>query len=326
MARRHAAAMVHRWSPYLPPGPFVPPVRVDRAGRTGPTPGQARGPHWVRTSAGLYVPAGTDRTRPEQRIAEAFAAAPSGAAVTGWGALRMHGAAFLDGVGRRGDPIPVQLRVPPATHPAAPAGAVYVRTPPNACGRIRGVTCTDAVTAVFDAARLCRDVRAAVVVIDMAAAARLVPVAEIKDLVASRTWRGVPGVPLVREALRLVVDRSASPPESRLRLVWLLDAGLPSPLVNVPVYDRRGHLIGIPDLLDLVAGLCVEYDGDDHRDPVRHSDDVDREARLRAVGLEVTRVTGRDLARTSELVLRLSTARQRARFLPDSERAWVIGR
>lgn len=133
-------------------------------------------------------------------------------------------------------------------------------------------------------------------------------------------------MPVVRAALELASDRSASPPETRLRLVWELDAGLPPPLVNVPVYSRTGQLLGIPDLLDPVAGLVVEYDGDDHRDPHRHSEDVDREARFRGVGLEVTRVTGRDLRRTPELVHRLHTARKRARFDPEDSRAWVIGR
>ena len=160
----------------------------------------------------------------------------------------------------------------------------------------------------------------------MALAARILDLTTLQDLVRSRSWRGTRGACQVRAALALASPRSASPPETRLRLVWVLDAGLPPPLVNVAVYDRRGHLLGIPDLLDPVAGLAVEYDGDDHRDPARHSDDVDREARFRSVRLEVTRVTGRDLRRTPELVQRLHTARKRALFLPDTSRPWVLGR
>jgi hypothetical protein len=190
---------------------------------------------------------------------------------------------------------------------------------------IRGLRCMAAVPSVFDAMRLHPDVRGAVVDADMAAAARLLAIKDLQAYVDARpTWRGTPGVPVVRAALKLAHDRSASPPETRLRLVWVLDAGLPPPLVNVPVYDRSGHLLGIPDLLDPVAGLVVEYDGDDHRDPARHSDDVDREARFRGVRLEVTRVTGRDLRRTPELVHRLQTARKRALFLPERERNWFL--
>lgn len=192
---------------------------------------------------------------------------------------------------------------------------------------IHGLRCVAIVPAVFDSMRLRRNVRDAVIDVDMVAAARLATVADVQGhLDSRRSWQGVPGVPLVRQALPLASDRSASPPETRLRLVWELDANLPPPLVNVPVYDRRGRFLGIPDLLDLEAGLAVEYDGDDHRDPTRHSDDVDREAGFRGAGLEVTRVTGRDLRRTPELVHRLRTARSRSRFEPRSTRRWVIGR
>ena len=318
--------MVHRWSPFRPPDRFVTPLHVDPTGLTGPTPGTARGSRWERTSPGFYVPAGTDRTRPEQRIVEAMTGLPDRAALTGWGSVRMHGGAFSDGqaLGRR--TLPVQVRLPPGMHPRPRHGVRFVEGPIEDLVEIYGLCCLAVVPALFDSMRLRNNVREAVVDLDMAAAARLTSVATMREYVDSRpSWRGTPGVPVVRAALRLAHDRSASPPETRLRLVWVIDAGLPPPLVNVPVYDRHGNLLGIPDLLDPVAGLVVEYDGDDHRDPSRHSDDVDREARFRAVGLEVTRVTGRDLRRTPELVHRLCSARERARFEPTHRRRWEIG-
>jgi hypothetical protein len=252
---------------------------------------------------------------------------PETAALTGWGSIRMHGGWFLDGQARGRRLLPVQVRLPPGVHPRPRAGVRFVEGPIPAVVEIRGLRCVPVVLAVFDATRLRTDVREAVVDLDMTAAARLLTVDDVRRFVDARpSWRGTPGVPVVRSALELASDRSASPPETRLRLVWGLDAGLPAPLVNVPVYNRAGQLLGIPDLLDPVAGLAVEYDGDDHRDPHRHSEDVDREARFRRVGLEVTRVTGRDLRRTPELVHRLHTARERARFEPEGTRAWVIGR
>lgn len=280
----------------------------------------------MKVAPGHYVPAGTDRSRVEQRIVEAMCGLPPTAVVTGWGSGRMHGAAFLDGRAGR-TMLPVQVLLPAGSHRAARPGVRFVEGRPDEVVLIHGIRCAAIVPAVFDAMRLRRDVRDAVVDLDMVAAARLVTVADVQEHLASRaSWRGTPGVPIVREALPLASNRSASPPETRLRLVWQLDAGLPPPLVNVPVYDRRGRFLGIPDLLDLEAGLAVEYDGDDHRDPVRHSDDVDREAGFRGAGLEVTRVTGRDLRRTPELVHRLRTARSRSRFEPASRRRWVIGR
>jgi hypothetical protein len=158
----------------------------------------------------------------------------------------------------------------------------------------------------------------------MAAAARLTSTERIRSLLESRSaWCGVPGVPQVRAALVLADEDSASPPETRLRMVWQLDAGLPRPLVNQPVFDRDGRLVGYPDLLDVEAGLAIEYDGEDHRRASRHSADVDREARFREVGLEVTRATGRDLHERDALVARLLAARARAPFTEPGRRRWT---
>ena len=176
--------------------------------------------------------------------------------------------------------------------------------------------------ALFDEMRLARGLLPAVVAADMAMLADLVTVDRMWDFTASHS--GWAGVPLVRRALRFADPHSCSPQETRLRLLWEIGLKLPRPLCNVAVFDREGFFLGYPDLLDPEAGLVIEYDGADHRSAQRHSDDVDREARLRAVGLEVTRVTGRDLARPRELAARLRTARQRARSLPAEQRGWLL--
>lgn len=70
---------------------------------------------------------------------------------------------------------------------------------------------------------------------------------------------------LVRSALLLADERSWSPFESRVRVVWVVECGLPRPLVNQEVFDRRtGRLLGVADLLDIEAGLVVECDGGEH--------------------------------------------------------------
>ena len=109
------------------------------------------------------------------------------------------------------------------------------------------------------------------------------------------TRAGCRGVRRVSAALDLAGELSRSPNETRMRLVWVLDAGLPAPRVNQPVFDRGGRLLGIVDLLDVEAGLVGEYDGADHRGAARHAGDVGREDELRRAGLEVFRVTGPDL-------------------------------
>ncbi len=113
-------------------------------------------------------------------------------------------------------------------------------------------------------------------------------------IVARSGWKGVP---VVRQAIDLADGRSASPQESRLRVFWMLDVGLPRPLVNWPVYDADGHLLGIADLLDVEAGLVAEYDGSEHRGLKRHTDDNAREEGFERVGLTVVRATSLDLGR-----------------------------
>lgn len=157
---------------------------------------------------------------------------------------------------------------------------------------------------------------------DMAAAARIMSISRMRSHVATRA--GWAGVEQVRAALDLADEDSRSPQETRARLIWVMDARLPRPSVNPPIFDRAGHLLGYPDLLDVEAGLVVEYDGDDHRSSRRHSDDVDREARFRAHGLEVTRLTTRDVGAPARAVTRFHTARSRARWLPPERRAWTL--
>src|SRR3954468_10946219 len=100
----------HKWSPVCPlPTGLVWPVPVDPTGLRGPTRGQAGGPRWRRSSWGLYVPSDVDASVPEQRILEQSMRLPGGA-VTGWASLRMHGAAFFDGLrdgGRTQAPVPL---------------------------------------------------------------------------------------------------------------------------------------------------------------------------------------------------------------------------
>ena len=97
-------------------------------------------------------------------------------------------------------------------------------------------------------------------------------------------------------------------------LVWRLDAELPMPLLNREVYDLDGNLIGIPDLLDVEAGLVGEYQGEDHKDGQRHREDVEREEKFRDHGLEFFEVVGGDLAAVSSSST--DAQRPRARQVP----------
>lgn len=300
------------------------PVRVDPRGVAGPTKAAAAGPRWRRTSKGYYVPVGVTDELPEQRILEKSMRLPPGGAVTGWAACRLLGAAFFDGLatdGRTRVPVPLWVGDLAQLTKDEHARVVRDRMVPGELTRRSGIPCTRPLRALFDEARAAPDVREAVVAVDMMAAAELSSIQQLVEYVD--TMGGVNGVPQVREALELASEDSRSPNETRLRLIWQLDAGLPRPLVNQPVFDRGGRLLGIADLLDPVAGVVGEFDGADHRSAARHSADVDRENRFRDAGLEVFRVTGPDIPRRGVIVARILAARGRARWLPPHARAWT---
>ncbi|MEO7837542.1 MAG: hypothetical protein ABIS21_07880 [Acidimicrobiales bacterium] len=66
---------------------------------------------------------------------------------------------------------------------------------------------------------------------------------------------GVHAHPKVLRVVGLADGRARSRPESVMRWIWVVVAGLPRPLVNAEICDSSGSTAGIPDLLDLDAGL-----------------------------------------------------------------------
>lgn len=149
---------------------------------------------------------------------------------------------------------------------------------------LSGVRCLTAVEALFDEVATARSDRDAVAAVDMAAAAELVSVRMLREYVASVGRRR--GIGRVRRALELADEDSRSPTETWMRLIWMLDAGLSRPLCNRAVYDLDGRLLGAPDLLDPVAGVAGEYDGDEHRFAVRRARDAEKDDLYRRLGRE----------------------------------------
>jgi hypothetical protein len=317
----------HRWHPKCrPPPDLVAPVPVDPAGRAGPTPAQARGPHWRRTTPGLFVPSWVSDDVPEQRILEQAARLPvPDSGVTGWAACRMHGAAFFDGLARGGRtrlPVPLALGAKAQLRPWPGSRLLRARLTWEEVEVIAGVSCTVVRRALFDAMRTAPSLVDAVVAMDMMAAAEVVSISRMREYTGTHpAWTGVPQV---RKALDLADEASRSPAETRMRLVWVCEAQLPPPLVNQEVWTRDGQLLGIADLLDPVPGTVGEYDGADHREAARHTRDVAREQGMRDVGLEYFTVTGHDLAHPDRVVARMHSTRARARWLAEDVRDWTI--
>ncbi len=302
------------WRPYVAPSPdLVWPVRLDPGGQLGPTRVQARSRAWRRCARGWYVPSDTDDRQVEQRILEqAVRVVGTSGALAGWAALRWRGAAYFDGRGAAGHDLPVPLlrlaggaalRPGPATFSAVQLG------PPDR-EVVRGVPCCTVHRALFDVARFAESVRRATVAVDMTAAAGLTTLSAFASYVDRH--HGWEGVPQVREALVSASESSLSPQESWMRLCWVLDAGLPDPVCNQPLFDLDGHLIGFPDLLDAAAGVVGEYDGAHHREADRRSSDIEREAAFRDVGLEYFSVVAGELRDRRRVAERMRGARERA--------------
>lgn len=313
------------WNPRCTiPDDLVAPVRIDPTGVSGPTKAQAAGPFHRQTSSGLYVPSHVEEDVVEQRIFEQAHRIRSYGAVTGWAALRWHGVRYCNGRALHGGmPRPVPLVV--QRHPLRPDPRVDIKnTQLGQTERLyrRGIWLTTVQRALFDELRFMTSVREAVVVLDMAAAARVISVKLFTQYVAQRpAWTGVP---FVRQVLALASDDCRSPQEARMLLVWVLDAKLEPPLCNAPVFDRRGKLLGYPDLLDPVSGTVGEYDGSDHRTRDRRRADITREQLFRDHGLEYFTVVEGDLRNRNEVVRRMHAARARARFIPAGRALWTL--
>lgn len=262
----------------------------------GLSPAELRGPLWEKPWRGVRIWAGTEMT-PRIRAQSAGLLLPDDGetgAVGGWGAAHLLGATEIDGLAANGvTPLPVPLY---PTHRLRPRPGIVLWRSQLTAGDVvtaDGVRVTSAERTAFDLGRRARGVRDCVVTLDQVLRCLDLP---LDQLVAyterHRRWRGVP---LLRAAFPLVNPRSRSRPESRLRLVWILDAGLPVPQVNPELSDGRGRLLGLPDLLEEGTGLVGEYDGGQHRELGNHTADNAREEAFEREGLTVVRATSLDL-------------------------------
>ncbi|MEZ5092331.1 hypothetical protein [Nocardioides sp.] len=314
------------WTPYVDPHrDLVWPVRLDPRGVRGPTRGQARGRAWRRCARGWYVPASVDPDDVEQRILEqAVRVVGTEGALSGWAALRWRGAAYFDGHRPDGSLAPVDLlRLGGgASLPPGPARFSGAQLAPTETELVRGVPCATVERSLFDVMRFAGSVRQAVVAADMVSAAGLLSIAGLAEFVSHKhAWEGVPQT---REAVALASDDSRSPQESWLRLCWLLDAELPPPVCNQPVFDLEGRLLGYPDLLEPTLGVVGEYDGAHHLRTAQRAQDLAREDRMRAAGLEYFSVVGGELRHRDRVAQRMRDTWRRARRRTTEERGWTL--
>lgn len=306
--------------------PVVVPVRVDPTGKVGPSRRVAGGPRWRSTSHGYYVPATVDSAAVDQRVVEAAVCLPDAwGAVTGWAALAWMGARWFEGSPwGGGPPLPVTLAIGGnrAIRPQAGIDTSEERLLPTEFISVDGVRLTTAVRSTGFEMRYARSMRQAVVALDMACFSDVVSTDEMAGYAA--TLNGWTGVPQLREAIPLADENAWSPREVSMRLNWTLDAGLPRPRCNQPVFDRDGRFLGTPDLLDVASGVVGEYDGALHLAGTRRSKDLVREDRFRRHGLEYVTMVAADQPDPSAFLVRLRSAYDRAADIPESRKLWTV--
>lgn len=298
------------------------PVRADPAGVAGPTPGQARGPGWRTTSRGLLVPDAVDADLVEQRVVEAAAVLPPKSGVTGWAGLRWGGGYWFDGLGANGvDRLSVTLATGDSTIGAQGGFEVSEeQLRPYDLMTLDGMPLTTHVRSVTYLMRHSPSLRESVIGLDMAAYGDLVSIDEV--VAYNQTLWTWTGIPQSRQATAYADENAWSPREVGMRLTWVVNADLPRPLTNRPVFDRWGRHLGTPDLLDEEAGLAVDYDGAVHLVGAQRRKDRDREEAFRRAGLEYLTVLGNDHD-AERLAARMHQVRSRAQFAAPSSRGWT---
>lgn len=331
MAAIHSAAAVAgqraAYSEASAPMAPEPLPSVQRPLRTTDVPGvprgERRGPLWKHPHHGVVAWAGLDASSPATRI-HAAAAAEDGAALGTWAAAWLHGARELDGLGLDGrTALPVVFCPGASGRRRRRSGLVPLRSglDPADVVVIHGVAVTSPVRTAFDLGRTAPDLDTAVADLDAVCRDARVDVAELAGYAAERAgWKGVP---LLRQALPLLDPRARSRPESRMRVVWLRDAGLPAPEVNVPVHEHGpGWKLGEPDLLDVATGLVGEYDGAHHRAIAQHGADNVREETFERHGLTVVRCIWADVLERRRLAHRMRARYAEAREV--TRRSWYV--
>lgn len=144
--------------------------------------------------------------------------------------------------------------------------------------------------------------------LDALAAATGVTAEEVGAL--AERHRGARGIRKLRQALELLDAGAQSPQETRIRLL-LMNAGLPRPRTQIPVFDPLESRWYFVDMGWEELRVCVEYEGDYHRtDRARYVKDIKKRDALTRLGWRTVWVVKEDP--DADIVRRAHTARETA--------------
>ena len=225
----------------------------------------------------MHVWSATDAHEPLQRAYDAAALLPMAGALGGWAACQVGGARELDGRGPSGQELrPVLACLPRELRLRRGPGIRPFRSHLDEADvtEVCGVRLTRPLRTAFDLDRTEPFVEA-VVAVDYLSRGRPEFLGDL--LTYTRDHSSLKGSQRALAAVRRASARSRSGGETRLRLLWTMEGGLPEPVVNPTVRLLDGFLLGMSDLLDPWLGLAGEYDGAGHRDPDQHARDNVRE-------------------------------------------------
>lgn len=174
--------------------------------------------------------------------------------ITGVAASALHGAEWVD------DDVPIEL----LWNCTRPPGGIIVRNErigDDELTSVGGLPVTTPARTAFDLGRYLERGQA---VARLDALMRAAPFSIEDVMLLAKRYKGARGVAKLKAVLPLVDGGAASPPETRLRLLFI-DAGLPKPTTQIMIYDENGRFVRRLDMgwEDYMVG--AEYDGDQHR-------------------------------------------------------------
>lgn len=298
--------------------------RLDELGLTRR---QVQSSQWLHPYRGSVRHISAAGDEPQIRIKDVAALLLPGCLIGGWAAAHLQGVRYLDGTDPRGEPRDVPVHITERHRLRRRAGMSVTRRAVhrNEQTEIEGIAVTTLARAAYDMALDARTLREAVIAFDQCLSTTSgyahTTVGNLSRVVGAH--KKTRGINRARDALRLVSTRSASPGESATRMIAILDARITHWLVNAPIFDMRGDLIGIADLLNVEAGLVVESDGADHIGFDALSKDHVREESLEHSGLIVVRVNRVDHEQRLRTAGRIRRAYERGRADPRPAR-WTL--
>lgn len=251
---------------------------------------------WYRTIyRGVYVPAGAEVSLRDRAVAAWLASGRRGV-VAGVAASALHHASWVDPA----EPIElvgVKCRPQPGLIPR------LERVADDEVTHASGLPVTTRVRTAFDLGRHL-DRPEALARLDALMWTQRFSIGEVGALAGRHP--GVRGLRQLRDLLPLVDGGAASPRESRARL-WLIDAGMPVPRTQIPVFDRGTRPVAFLDMGWEQFKVAVEYDGDHHRkDRHQYVKDIVRIRMLEEMGWIIIRVIAEE--RPAEWLARVERA------------------